>query len=132
MTAIASLLLSSVPPAPSAAAVETIDLGNLTWLDARQLDGRRVRVRFTVDAGSGCSVFSPAPGRRYCCRSPGARRRLRRGPVHRLEKRRADHRPLASAEACAHDPSPGACAFTSTSWPGSPAKRSSRTDIRLV
>jgi hypothetical protein len=48
MTTLAILMLSSLPT-PSAATVETLDLGKLSVLKAGQLEGRLVRVAFTVD-----------------------------------------------------------------------------------
>src|SRR5689334_11603287 len=81
MNALALLLLASIPPAPSAGAIETLDLGKLTWLDAQRLHGKPVRVTFTVgswleftDAGRGVIVEAEgAAGVSRCVRfSPGA------------------------------------------------------------
>jgi hypothetical protein len=47
---LAIILLASLPSSPSAEAIQTLDLGRLTWLDAQQLHGRPVRVVFTVDS----------------------------------------------------------------------------------
>src|SRR5262245_27824956 len=46
---LAIILLASLPPSPSTAAVEAIDLGKLTRFEAEQLDGRTVRVWFIAE-----------------------------------------------------------------------------------
>jgi hypothetical protein len=65
------ILLASLPPSPSADAVETLDLGKLSWLDAQRLHGKIVRVSFVVDCSSGATRPSWRRGgsvwSRACC-----------------------------------------------------------------
>jgi hypothetical protein len=66
---LAIILLASLPPSPSAEAIQTLDLGKLSWLDAQALHGKPVRVRFTVFARCGRHfVAAGEPGVSRCVR----------------------------------------------------------------
>jgi hypothetical protein len=80
MPTLAVLLLASLPPAPSAEDIPTLDLGTLTYQQARNLEGRPVRVAFVVECVDwpepGKGVFVEAAGKsglaRYVWFAPGA------------------------------------------------------------
>jgi hypothetical protein len=68
MNSLTIFLLSSLPT-PSPALTQTVDLGTLTYQQAKNLDGKAVRVRYTVaasDCREGLAEAAGKPGLLRC------------------------------------------------------------------